>query len=70
MIGNPFNVKFTSELLNKPVTKTTISQALKNNKIQCKDHSNLEHIEFRNEQIYCKTCETKLKLVPSWLIPE
>jgi len=32
--------------------------------------TNLEHIEFRNEEIYCKTCGTKLRLIPSWLVPE
>lgn len=70
MIGNPFNVKFTSDRLNQPVTKESIAKVLKNDKIQCKDHINLEHIEFRNNEIYCKTCNSRLKLLPAWLIPE
>jgi len=65
MFGNPLKAKFNSELLNKPIT-----DVFKTDKIQCKDHTNLEHIEFRNEEIYCKTCGTKLRLIPSWLVPE
>lgn len=70
MIKPSFNAKFSSEILNKPISKELISSALKNNKIQCKDHNSLEHIEFKNDEIYCKTCGTKLRLVPSWLIPD
>lgn len=63
MIGNPLNVKFTNEFLNKP-----IQNPLKIDKTQCKDHENLEHIEFRDNEIFCKTCKSKLKLVPAWII--
>jgi len=65
MFGNPLNVKFSSEILNRP-----IPNLLKIDKIQCKDHINLEHIEFRNNEIFCKTCGTKLRLIPSWLMSE
>lgn len=66
---NPLEIKFKNETLNKPAVEV-IKNIVKNDKIQCKDHMNLEHIEFRNNEIYCKTCSSRLKLVLAWMIPD
>lgn len=69
VFANPLEVKFKNETLNKPAVDI-IKNIVKNDKIQCKDHINLEHIEFRNNEIYCKTCNSRLKLVLAWMIPD
>lgn len=66
---NPLDIKFKNETLNKPAVEV-IKNIIKNDKIQCKDHTNLEHVEFRNNEIYCKTCSSRLKLVQAWMIPD
>ena len=68
LLGNPLKIKFNSEKLNQPINES-IKEVFKNDKIQCKDHDDLQHIEFKDGEIVCKTCGTKLKLVPSWLVP-
>lgn len=53
---------------SKVVKKTRQFANTDNLNLSCREHEDVMNLEFTEEGIFCKTCGSKLKLVPEWVI--